>query len=325
MVNLLKKPVLLAGALFSTALLATAQGGGGFAAPQAGRGYATAQGGGSFAPPGTVNYIEGQATIDGSAIPSGSLRSTRVAAGQTLATGMDSKAEMLLTPGEVLRLGDNSAVRMVSPLLTNIQVDLQRGTAIVEVNMIAPGNRLAVSDHGAKILLEKKGLYSFNADQPLLAVYDGRASVQIGDKSTDVGKGKELMLQPGAKLKTQGFDRKQEGELYAWSSLRAQYLAQASTYYTQTSAAYYPGWAYGDGWYWNPWFNTWGWGGFGLGYGFYGGYGGYYGAYGGYRGAYGGYRGAYPGYSGFRGTPAMGHISGGFSGGGFHGGGGHGR
>jgi hypothetical protein len=303
--------------MFTTTFLAAAQVGGSFS---------TAPGGGSFSQPGAVNYIEGQASIDGRPLATGSLRSTRIAAGQTLTTGMGSKAEMLMTPGVVLRMGDNSAVRMVSPSITNTQVDLQRGTAIVEVDQILPENRLAVSDHGANILLQKKGLYSFNADQPLLAVYDGKASVQVGDQSAEVGKGKELLLQPSAKLKTQSFDRKQEGELYAWSSLRAQYLAQADAYYSQTVASYYPGWGYGPGWYWNPWFDTWGWSGFGLGYGFYGGYGGYYGGYGhgyGYGRGYGGYHGVYGGYSGVRNAPAMGHVSGGFGGGGgFHGGGG---
>jgi hypothetical protein len=304
MVNLLKRPVLLAGAVISTAFLAAAQVG----APM----Y---RGAGQMAQPGTVNYIEGQALIDGRSIGAGPQRSTQLAAGQTLETGMGSKAEMLLTPGVVLRLGDNSAVRMVAPSLTNTQVDLQRGTAIVEVDQILPENRLAVSDHGANILLKKKGLYSFNADQPLLAVYNGKASVVIGDQSTEVGEGKELILQPGAKLKTQSFNRNQEGDLYAWSSLRAQYLAQANSYYIQTVGAYYPGYAYGPGWYWDPWFNTWGWGGFGLGYGFWGGYGGFY-SYGhGFYGGYPGFRGAAPAIAG-------GGFHGGFAGGGFHGGGG---
>lgn len=315
MVNLLKRPVLLVGALVSTGLLAAAQGSGGMAQV------------------GTVNYIEGHAAIDGRALSTQSLKSTIVAPGQTLTTEMGSKAEMLLTPGVVLRLGDNSGVRMVTPSLTNTQVDLQRGTAMVEVDMIAPENHLVVADHGSNIRLEKKGLYSFNADQPLLAVYDGKASVQIGDKSTEVGRGKELTLQPEAKLKTQSFDRNQEGDLYAWSRLRSEYMAEANGYSAQTILVSSPGWWYGTGWYWNPYFDSWafvpgagylyspfGFGFFSPGYAYYGGFG----------GLYHGYRGVYPGrglagrpaYSGgFRGAPAMGHFSGGM-GGGFHGGGG---
>ena len=224
MVNLLKKPVVVVGALLSTGLFVAAQTGGGMAQP------------------GTVNYVEGQANIDGRALGSGSLRTTTVGSGQTLATGMGSKAEMLLTPGVVLRLGDNSAVRMVSPTLVNTKVDLARGTAMVEVDQIVPGNHLMVTDHSANVQLDKKGLYSFNADQPMVEVYDGKASVQVGDKSTDVGKGRELALQPADKLKTQSFNREQQGELYAWSSMRSQYLSEANGYSAQTILAGNPGW-----------------------------------------------------------------------------------
>ena len=83
MLKLLKRPVVLAGVLLATGFLASAQ-----TMPQ----------------PGTVGYVEGHASIDGRSIPTGSMRSTVVNTGQTLATAMGSKAEMLLTPGVVLRL-----------------------------------------------------------------------------------------------------------------------------------------------------------------------------------------------------------------------------
>jgi len=67
---------------------------------------------GATARPGTVNYTEGGVTIDGQAIAAKSLGSTEVEPGQVLRTGQ-GKAEMLLTPGVFIRLGDNAAVRMV--------------------------------------------------------------------------------------------------------------------------------------------------------------------------------------------------------------------
>jgi hypothetical protein len=282
-----------------------------------------------MAQPGAVSYVEGQAAIDGRAIAAGSSRSINLAAGQTLTTAMASKAEILLTPGVFLRLGDNSAVRMVAPSLTNTLVDLARGTAMVEVDMISPESRLAVSDHDANVRLEKKGLYSFNADQPMLAVYDGKAEVQIGDKSTDVGKGRELALEPADKLKAQDFNRDQQGDLYNWSKVRSEYMSEASGYSAQTLVAD-PGYWYGSGWYWNPYFDSWafmpgagylyspfGFGFFAPGYAYLGH--GYYGH--GYYGS--GYYGRPVGS--FRGSaPAIAHggFSGGFGGGGFHGGGG---
>ena len=328
MVNLLKTPFLAVGAALLVPLLAVAQTNGytGSQAPLSGQTPYQAM-------PGTVSYVEGHASIDGQPIGVGSLRSTRVAQGQTLTTGLDGKAEMLLTPGVVFRLGSNSAARLVSPSLNNTQVELQHGTAMVEVDQIAKENHIVVMDHGSNIVLERKGLYSFNADQPMVAVYDGKASTVLADKTKDVYKGEELMLQAGAK--THSFDRKQEGDLYAWSSLRSQYLAQANGNYLQNVASYgYPwGW-YGAGYYWDPYFDSWAFlPGAGylyspFGFPFYSPvyFGGFWG--GGYHGFYGrpGYAyGRYGGLHGFAGAPAarVGGFGGGFHGGfggGFHGG-----
>ena len=63
--------------------------------------------------PGTLNYVEGQVTVAGQTVTSHSVGSVQVEPNQTLETGQ-GKAEMLLTPGVFLRVGDNSAVRLVS-------------------------------------------------------------------------------------------------------------------------------------------------------------------------------------------------------------------
>ena len=88
-------------------------------------------------------------------------------------------------------------------------------------------------DRGADVRIEKKGIYAFDADRPEVAVYDGKAAVQVDDKKVEVGKGKELPLDPPA-LKPQKFDRNQTDDLYAWSKLRSQYLAEANASSAQT-------------------------------------------------------------------------------------------
>ena len=65
--------------------------------------------------PGAVNYIEGNVTLDGQALGSYGLKSTFMTAGSLLET-QDGKAEVLLTPGVFLRIGDRSRVRMLKPL-----------------------------------------------------------------------------------------------------------------------------------------------------------------------------------------------------------------
>jgi hypothetical protein len=235
--NLLKTPGRTVGAILGAGLLNAAMGA-------------------TVARPGTVNYAEGQVNLEGRTLGAKSLGSTEVAPGKVLQTER-GKAEMLLTPGVFLRVGDNSAVRMVSPSLTDTRVELLRGRAMVEVAQIEKENRLEILDNGAATRLTKRGVYAFDADHPAVAVYDGKATVREDDRTVDVGKGKRLDLQPAAELKPVKFDKNEPDPLYQWSKLRSRYLAQANQSSAEVIVANSPGWYYGTGWYWNPWFDTW--------------------------------------------------------------------
>ncbi|MGA7080589.1 MAG: hypothetical protein WBY61_17865, partial [Terriglobales bacterium] len=71
--------------------------------------------------PGSLNYVEGQVSMDAKALDSGAIGSAQLQTGQSLTT-KKGKAEILLTPGVFLRLGSNSSVRMISPSLTDTEV-----------------------------------------------------------------------------------------------------------------------------------------------------------------------------------------------------------
>src|SRR5580692_3024431 len=85
--------------------------------------------------PGTINYVEGAAYIDGQQLDPKQIGNIDLNPGQELTTGA-GKAEILLTPGVFLRVDDNSAVRMISPDLTLTQVQIDKGRAGVEVDEI---------------------------------------------------------------------------------------------------------------------------------------------------------------------------------------------
>src|SRR5690242_12177714 len=110
---------------------------------------------GAVARPGTINYTEGKVTVDGRAVNARQLGSAEVASGSVLSTA-NGKAEMLLTPGVFLRLNDNSAVRMVSPSLTDTRVAMLRGRATLEVDLLQHENHLAVQDGAATVQIDKK-------------------------------------------------------------------------------------------------------------------------------------------------------------------------
>ncbi len=214
----------------------------------------------SRAVPGALNYVEGQASMGTQTLSQQSVGSAILQPNEALTTTPGGKAEILLTPGVFLRVGGNSAVRMISPGLANTEVEVQRGEAQVEVDHLYKQNDLQVLEDGATIQMEKKGVYDFNADQRAVRVLDGEAKLREGDTAVTIKGGHEVLLDGGA-LKSQKFDKNNftaGNELYRWSSLRSAYLAQANADAARTyivNGGYGPGW-FGSGWYWDPWFSA---------------------------------------------------------------------
>src|SRR3984885_726933 len=301
--------------------------------------------------PGTLNYIEGQASIDGRQVSSRSVGTAELEPGQYLATA-NGKVEILLTPGVFLRLDNNSTVKMISPNLTHTEVLLDRGRATVEADQIYPQNTILIDQKGGQTQLLKNGLYEFNADNNTVRTFDGKAAVYPGNnlqsnvKPVDLKGGRQLALN-GEPAKPHGFDKNgSEDDLYRWSSLRSEYLGEANIDLAAQYAGYGPGFGgFDPGWYWDAGLYSYDWlpgGGpfwspFGFGfyspYYLYGGgfvYGrGFYGRGYGYRGGYGfngvggvRHRGRSVGGGGFYGGCFQGGGGGGFHGGG-GGGGGH--
>ncbi|HEY6488101.1 MAG: FecR domain-containing protein [Terracidiphilus sp.] len=297
--------------------------------------------GANVARPGTVNYVEGAASLDGQQVSDKSVGDVDLNPGQELTTAQ-GKAEILLTPGVFLRLDDNSTVKMISPDLTHTQVELEHGRAGIEVDEVHPENNLDIEDAGVTTQLLKNGYYEFNADQPTAMVFDGKAAVEIGDGKYKVVKSHhELALvagpndKPLVKEKPAGFDvNAARDDLYNWNSLRSQYLAEANN---QIAGEYAGGPGFVPGWYWDPsmwdytfigggpFYSPFGWGFYPFGWGgWYGG--GWYGGrfYGhksigrvGEPGHHPAPRGGFHGGAGFRGSAG---VAGGFHGEGFHGG-----
>jgi hypothetical protein len=213
--------------------------------------------GANTALPGTLNYVEGQASMGSETLSSKSVGSAELQAGQTLTTD-SGKAEVLLTPGVFMRLDDHSSATMVSPNLTDTKVEITRGRAMVEVAELYKANNIQIVENGAITRLVKPGLYDFDAGQNKVRVIDGQALVRDGDHEVKLKGGREVALDNQAAFKARKFDKKEleASDLYRFSSLRSAYLADANMDAARNYVngfGYGPGW-YGAGWYWNPWF-----------------------------------------------------------------------
>ena len=102
---------------------------------------------------------------------------------------------------------------------------------MVEVAEIYKDNLLRVQEDGATTQLLKTGLYGFDANTGDIRVFKGEALVHDGDQNIKVKGGHELDVNNTAgKLTTTKFNKSpdEDSDLYRFSSLRSQYLAEAN-------------------------------------------------------------------------------------------------
>ncbi|HWO29793.1 MAG TPA: FecR domain-containing protein, partial [Candidatus Acidoferrum sp.] len=177
--------------------------------------------------PGSLNYVEGQASLEGQSLGPEAIGKTELKPGQSLETEA-GKAELLLTPGVFFRLGDNSSVMMISPSLANTELRLDKGEATVEVAELHPENNVVIAEDDAKIRLTKTGFYDFDADHDIVRVYQGQADVEVKGQNIEVKNERQLALGTGGSMKPEKFDKESQDDLYRWSSLRSSYLAEAN-------------------------------------------------------------------------------------------------
>src|SRR5208283_990735 len=270
-----------------------------------------------------------------------SVGTARLKSGQTLDTA-EGYVEVLLTPGAFLRIGHNSEIRISSAGLVEAQVQLERGSALLEVYQFIPGTNLAVAMSAATTQIRKNGLYAFDAAREAVMVVDGQATVQEAGGATTLEKHHQVLLASDHPLKKRGFKVKalETDPLFAWSRARSEDVAQASSSAAGNATAY----AAAPGWYWDPTWNFYGfwpyadsaYSAFGwnfyspgyFGFAFYGG-GSYYGGHSSWHGHSGwhwhGHGGGGTGsHGGSHSNGGGGHSSsGGHSSGGGHSGGGH--
>ncbi|MGH9645189.1 MAG: FecR domain-containing protein [Bryobacteraceae bacterium] len=200
---------------------------------------------------GMVNFIEGSVQLAGRPVKLDGAIFPEVKRGQTLST-RTGHAEILLTPGVFLRLDNNSSFQMISNRLTDTQVEVLKGSALVEANEILKDNRIAVKVGDSETLLLKSGLYHFNADSGQVRAFAGKAQVSDDSTSAELKGGHTLLL--GSSLKTDRFNKNQsKDELYAWSEQRDSRLELANVSVARSIRANSLS---ASLWAWDPWLST---------------------------------------------------------------------
>jgi hypothetical protein len=199
---------------------------------------------------GLIHFTEGDVKIgEQAAAPNNGIFQS-LAVGKELTTG-EGRAEMLLAPGQFLRLNENSAVRMLSNKLDSTRLDVVRGSVLVEVIDMAKNAPISLTFGSNAIELRKDGLYRIDSDPARLRVYEGEAVATGNGQTLTVKKDRELSM--GTVFAENHFDAVTGDEFSRWAQRRAGYVATANV-----SAARD---AYSDGanssanmWSFNPWY-----------------------------------------------------------------------
>jgi FecR protein len=183
---------------------------------------------------GVVNVIEGDVTFKRAKADRNKLGARadwdRLVAGDdlreddTVKTGADGRAEILLMPGCYLRLAENTESILSDMSMYKFVVKVLKGSAIIEASAL--DGPLIVQTPKAEFLIIRVGLYRFNTEadgKSEVAVRKGRVvvanTVIKGDKKATVENGAPVIV---------ALDKKTVDSFDVWSKDRAQGLIAAN-------------------------------------------------------------------------------------------------
>jgi hypothetical protein len=199
---------------------------------------------------GLIHYAEGRVYVEDKAIEGKMGVFPDVKENQTLRTEQ-GRAEVLLTPGVFLRMGENSSFKMITNRLIDTRLELLSGSAIVEADDLPKDNGVTVVYKDAAVRVMKRGLYRLESDPAQLRVYDGEASVEAAGKTIEVKEGKLLTLDGDLALSK--FDKNTGDALNRWSKRRGEYISMANVSAAKSVLDSGRTWGAG-GWYWNSFY-----------------------------------------------------------------------
>ncbi|HLK63549.1 MAG TPA: FecR domain-containing protein [Bryobacteraceae bacterium] len=165
----------------------------------------------------------------------------------------EGRAEVLLTPGTVLHLGENSSFRLVTNRLIDTRLELLTGSAVLDAEQIQKDTNVTLVLKDGTITFGKAGHYRFDAEPARIKVFEGTADVQLRGQHIEVGSGKMLGL-TGEVALAEKFDRNDTDSLDNWARRRCEIMAMANVSSAKSVYNSYSPVAAGGMWSWNPYF-----------------------------------------------------------------------
>src|SRR5271154_4340023 len=112
---------------------------------------------------GVVQLVEGRAYLNDTLLEGKFGQFPDIKENQELRTE-EGRAEILLTPGVFLRIGENSSIKMLSTRLSDTRVEIVSGSAIVECEEIPKDNAILLVHGENTMLLVRHGLYRVDSE-----------------------------------------------------------------------------------------------------------------------------------------------------------------
>jgi hypothetical protein len=137
------------------------------------------------------------------------------------------RAEILLTPGVFLRVGENTEIKMIDNRLSDTRVELIKGSAVVECDDPMKENAVTIIYGDFQVHVRKPSVMEFASSPAELKVFHGEAEVDLNGTVSVVRSGKALPFTPA--LAQEKFDTKTSGDdLTRWSEARSEAVAVAN-------------------------------------------------------------------------------------------------
>lgn len=183
---------------------------------------------------GAIHFLEGSVFLDDQPLEHRPAVFPSMKINSTLRT-TEGRAEVLLTSGVVLRIDENSAIRMISNRLTDTRVEFLKGAAILDTVAVTSQPPLVLIYQRCEIRFPKPGIYRLDDDTGVLQAYMGEAKVLAPEGKTSLVDSSKLFFFDLGTL-TNKFGEPNEDEFYDWARGRADAISAENQLAAQSQA-----------------------------------------------------------------------------------------
>lgn len=174
---------------------------------------------------GVVHFFEGAVYLGDQPLEPRLGKFPTIAEGTDLRTGQ-GRAEVLLTPGVFLRVGESSAIRMVANVLSDTRVGLLSGSVLLDSSEPdTSGTSVTLVFKNWNVHFREKGIYRIDAEPPRLWVQQGGAEVSADGAGTPVSVEQGMYLPFASVLVPERFTDVPGDTLADWAKGRSESIS----------------------------------------------------------------------------------------------------